>query len=81
VADDAALLAHPATMEKLEREVKRTLRDLARFEVPKRFVLVPQDFSVEAGEMTPTLKVRRRVVEEKYRAQIEAVYAGFPPDA
>jgi long-chain acyl-CoA synthetase len=81
VADDAALLAHPATMDKLEREVKRTLRDLARFEVPKRFVLVPQDFSIEAGELTPTLKVRRRVVEEKYLEQIEAVYAGFPPNA
>jgi long-chain acyl-CoA synthetase len=81
VTDDAALLAHPATMDKLEREVKRTLHDLARFELPKRFVLVPQDFSLEAGEMTPTLKVRRRVVEERYRSQIEAVYAEFPPDA
>ncbi|HEX5818697.1 MAG TPA: long-chain fatty acid--CoA ligase [Gemmatimonadales bacterium] len=78
VTGDEALLAHPDTMEKLEREVRRTLRDLARFEVPKRFVLVPQDFSIEAGEMTPTLKVRRRVVEEKYRVQIEATYAGAP---
>jgi long-chain acyl-CoA synthetase len=76
VASDAALLARAETMEKLEREVKRALRHLARFEVPKRFVLVPQDFSIESGEMTPTLKVRRRVVEEKYRAQIEAAYAG-----
>jgi len=75
-ADDAALLAHPDTAEKLEREVKRTLQGLARFEQPKRFVVVPQDFSIEAGELTPTLKVRRRVVEEKYRTQIEAVYAG-----
>ena len=78
VASDQALLAHPEAREKLESEVKRTLRDLARFEVPKRFVLVPQDFSIESGEMTPTLKVRRRVVEEKYRAQIEAAYAGAP---
>jgi len=75
-ADDAALLAHPDTAEKLEREVKRTLQGLARFEQPKRFVVVPQDFSIEAGELTPTLKVRRRVAEEKYRTQIEAVYAG-----
>jgi long-chain acyl-CoA synthetase len=76
VASDEALLAHPDAMEKLEREVKRKLRDLARFEVPKRFVLIPEDFSIESGEMTPTLKVRRRVVEEKYRAQIDAAYAG-----
>ena len=46
VESDEALLAHPDAMEKLEREVKRKLRDLARFEVPKRFVLIPEDFSI-----------------------------------
>jgi long-chain acyl-CoA synthetase len=80
VTDDDALLAHPDTLEKLEREVKRTLQGLARFEMPKRFIIVAQDFSIEAGELTPTLKVRRRVVEEKFRPQIEAVYDGGAPD-
>ena len=80
VADDAALLAHPDAVEKLEREAKRTLQGLARFEVPKRFVILPEDFTIDSGELTPTLKVRRRIVEERYRAQIESAYAGSAPD-
>lgn len=76
--DDDALLARAETQEKVEREVKRMLRDLARYEVPKRFVLVKEDFSIEAGELTPTLKVRRRIVEQKYRDLIEAAYVEGP---
>jgi long-chain acyl-CoA synthetase len=76
--DDDALLARAETHEKIEREVKRMLRDLARFEVPKRFVLVKEDFSIEAGELTPTMKVRRRIVEQRYRERIEAAYLDGP---
>ena len=47
----------------MEREVRKTLRDLAQFEMPKKLLLLPADFSVETGELTPTLKVKRRVVE------------------
>jgi long-chain acyl-CoA synthetase len=59
----------------MDREVRTTLRDLASFEVPKRLLLLPRDFSVEAGELTPTLKVKRRVVEQRHRAAIEELYA------
>jgi long-chain acyl-CoA synthetase len=76
--DDDALLARAETHEKIEREVKRMLRNLARYEVPKRFVLVKEDFSIEAGELTPTLKVRRRIVEQRYRDRIEAAYIEGP---
>jgi long-chain acyl-CoA synthetase len=76
--DDDALLARSETHEKIEREVKRLLRDLARYEVPKRFVLVKEDFSIEAGELTPTMKVRRRVVEQRYKDRIEAAYVEGP---
>jgi long-chain acyl-CoA synthetase len=76
--DDDALLARAETHEKIEREVKRMLRDLARYEVPKRFVLVREDFSIEAGELTPTMKVRRRIVEERYKDRIEAAYVEGP---
>ena len=65
----------PEVHTKLEREVRKTLRDLAQFEMPKKFLLLPRDFSVERGELTPTLKVRRRVVEERHKAAIEALYA------
>jgi len=68
------LLSLPEVRQKIEREVRMTLRDLAQFEMPKKLLLLPRDFTVESGELTPTLKVRRRVVEERHRAAIEALY-------
>jgi long-chain acyl-CoA synthetase len=50
-------------------------RNLAQFERVKKFSLVPDDFSVATGELTPTLKIRRRVVLEKYRDLIEGMYS------
>ncbi len=72
--DDRSLLALPEVTSKMDREVRKTLRDLAQFEVPKRLLLVPTDFTVESGELTPTLKVKRRVVERNYAMQIEGLY-------
>jgi long-chain acyl-CoA synthetase len=68
------MLSVAQVQAKLEREVRRTLRDLAQFEMPKKFLFLARDFSVEGGELTPTLKVRRRVVEERHRAAIEGLY-------
>ncbi|HTS89264.1 MAG TPA: long-chain fatty acid--CoA ligase [Gemmatimonadales bacterium] len=70
-----AMLASQEVGDKIEREVKKTLRDLAHFEMPKKIVLIGRDFTIESGELTPTLKVKRRVVEKNYRSQIEAVYS------
>ena len=66
---------HPQVIEKLEREARRSLRDLAQFETPKKFLIVPQDFSIERGELTPKLSVRRKVVQEHYADGIAALYA------
>ncbi len=60
---------------KVEREVMDMLRDLAKFETPKKVVLIEKDFSIESGELTPTLKVKRRVVEQHYKDVIDATYA------
>ncbi len=49
--------------------------DLARFETIKKLLLVAEDFTIANGTMTPSMKVRRRMVEERYRAQIDALYA------
>ncbi len=72
--DDRSLLKLPEVASKMDREVRKTLRDLAQFDTPKKLLLVPTDFSVDSGELTPTLKVKRRVVERNYAAQIEDLY-------
>jgi long-chain acyl-CoA synthetase len=70
------LLEHPDAVAKVEREVMANLRELASYETPKKLVLLPNDFTIEAGELTPTLKVKRRIVEQRYREAIEAAYVG-----
>jgi long-chain acyl-CoA synthetase len=75
---NADLIALPQVQEKVDREVKKTLRDLAHFEIPKKFLLLPTEFSIEGGELTPKMSVRRRVVERNYAKEIEALYAEEP---
>jgi len=66
----------PRFLSYLDEQVEQQVNSkLARFETIKRFALVPQDFCVEGGELTPTLKVRRAAVERKYAALIESLYA------
>ena len=55
--------------------------DLARYEQVKRFALLPTEFSVAGGELTPTLKVKRRVVAERWKDVIEEIYAAPQPEA
>jgi long-chain acyl-CoA synthetase len=69
----------PEVVAKLEREVMVHLRDLARFEMPKKVLVVEEDFTEERGELTPTLKVKRRVVEEHYGDLIESAFVDEPP--
>jgi long-chain acyl-CoA synthetase len=74
-ADHSALAKLPEARAKIEREVLKVLRDLAHFEVPKKFIIVERDFTIESGELTPKMSVKRKVVEKNYAAQIEAAYA------
>ena len=69
------LLGQADVVAKVEREVMGSLRDLASFEMPKKIALLEEDFTIERGELTPKLSVKRRVVEERYRDKIEALYA------
>jgi long-chain acyl-CoA synthetase len=48
--------------------------DLSRYEQIKRFTILPRDFTLEAGEVTPTLKLKRRVCLEHFSKEIEALY-------
>jgi len=74
-ATRAELIELPDVKAKVEREVMDSLRDLAKYETPKKVVLLENDFTIESGELTPTLKVKRRVIEKNYKDQIDAAYA------
>lgn len=68
------LVRDPRVTEHVECEVLRSLSDLARFEQPKRIGLLPRELSLESGEATATLKLKRRVIEANYRELIERLY-------
>ena len=72
-------LVEDAPREDAEAEVQRAVdevnRDLSRFEQIKRFAILPRDFSAEEGEVTPTLKLKRRVCQEHFAAEIEGLYS------
>ncbi len=74
VGDDQSLLSHPDVTAKIETEVMGTLRDLASYEMPKKLLTIERDFTIESGELTPKLSVKRRVVEENHRDRIDALY-------
>ena len=60
----------------VEQAVAAANRQLGRTEQIKRFAVLPRNFSIEEGELTPTLKLKRRVCEEHFRAEIEELYSG-----
>ncbi|MGZ8700847.1 MAG: AMP-dependent synthetase/ligase [Gaiellaceae bacterium] len=59
----------------VQRAVDEVNSDLSRFEQIKRFTILPRDFTLEAGEVTPTLKLKRRLCQEHFAAEIEALYS------
>jgi long-chain acyl-CoA synthetase len=69
------LLAHPGTHALYQAEIDRVNADLAPFETVKRFELLDRDLTAESGELTPTLKVRRKIVVEKFANLISGMYA------
>jgi len=71
----AAAIALPAVQQKMDAEVRATLGGLAHFESPKKIGLLEHEFSQERGELTATLKVRRKVVDQAYKDVIDALYA------
>jgi long-chain acyl-CoA synthetase len=68
------LARHDDTRRLIGSVVERVNGSLAKHELIRRFELLPQDFSVEGGELTPSLKVKRRLVEARYKDVIESLY-------
>lgn len=74
-ATPGELAAHPAVREEIARAVEAANARLNRTEQIKRYRLLTEEWGPESGELTPSLKLRRRVIREKYGALIEGLYA------
>jgi long-chain acyl-CoA synthetase len=73
--DRAALVTNPKIKDLLRKTIAETNSHLASFESIKNFAILPGEFTVESGELTPSLKVKRKVVDQKYRDLIESLYS------
>ncbi|ATZ95861.1 AMP-dependent synthetase/ligase [Dickeya fangzhongdai] len=73
--DRLELLRHNHILSLFEQRLRDVQKEFARFEQVKKFTLLPAPFSQEEGELTPTLKLRRKVIHQRYQLEIEAMYA------
>lgn len=71
----ARLCKHQRILNLFERQIAALTPDLAQFERVKKIALLENELTIEGGELTPTLKVKRRVIDEKYRDVINRIYA------
>lgn len=80
-AKEAVQLAQqPRILEYFKKKVDEVTRELAPHEKIKKIALIPQEFTIEGGELTPSLKIRRKFVEDKYRDVIDVLYPKFEAD-
>lgn len=77
VTHNHELIRHPDINRLIEQEVEHIQKDLANFERVRKFILLAKPFTIEDGELTPTQKVKRKVVEEKYADVIDGMYQGI----
>ena len=73
--DIGDLLRQPKIIDLIERQIDKLTPDLGHFEKLKGVVLLDRELTIEGGDLTPTLKVKRRVVMEKFKEQIDRLYA------
>ena len=74
-ADDAALARDPKVRAHFSRAVDKANAELARYEQVRAFAILPAEFTLESGELTPTQKVKRRVILKKYGEVIDRLYS------
>lgn len=76
LAPDVATLARePRVIELIQAELDKANAKYAQVEKVKKFIILDHDFSYESGELTPSLKVKRSIVNEKYAAELDALYS------
>jgi len=78
-SDDSELLTNPRITDLIERQIDKYTEELARFEKVKKIALLEHEFTTQSGELTPTLKPRRNVIEKKYAAMIDRLYEETAP--
>jgi long-chain acyl-CoA synthetase len=71
---DQPLSRHPTILSKIEQAVLDVNRELASYESIKKFAILDEDFSIENGLLTPTLKMKRKLIVERYRSIIDSLY-------
>jgi long-chain acyl-CoA synthetase len=79
VGERQALLSHPQVLKLYQDIVDKVNEGLARFETIKKFRVLPEPFTMDGGELTPTLKVKRRVILQRYGHLIDSMYADGEP--
>lgn len=72
--DRMELVKHSEIIQMFEKRINELQKELPSFEQIKKFTLLPQAFSTKMNEITPTLKLKRKVILERYKAQIEKMY-------
>jgi long-chain acyl-CoA synthetase len=75
IEEKKKLLETPFIKETFEKVVNDIQKEFASFEKIKKFKLLPEEFTIERGEITPTLKIKRKIILEKFKALIEGMYA------
>jgi len=75
VASREELVSHPEVIAFYKKRIQDDCSQLANFEKIKNFVLLPKEFTVDSGEITPTLKVKRNIIIDKYNDVIDTMYA------
>jgi long-chain acyl-CoA synthetase len=76
-SSNADLARDPLVNELMDKEINKIQQDLANYERVRRFTLLEKQFSIEEGELTPTQKIRRKVIEERYSNIIDSMYEGI----
>jgi len=70
----AELAKEPKVHELIDEHVQKLNGQLERWETIKKFIILPRDLTVEDGELTPSMKVRRKIVEQKYMSELDSLY-------
>lgn len=72
--DKNEFLQHPTIIEKIQSELDHSNQHFGNWEKVKKFVLLPDEFTIETGELTPTLKPKRKIIQQKYQSEIDQMY-------